>query len=52
VDCFKRNLLSPFVNEQVMRYHRCIGQVSFRAGSRVWWCTGYAVVGNPIYIAS
>lgn len=36
VDCFKRNLLPPFLNEQLTRFHRVAGQV--RGGVHVWGC--------------
>ena len=32
VDCFKRNLLPPFLNEQLTRFHRVAGQVRARPG--------------------
>ncbi|KAI8469609.1 MAG: hypothetical protein J3K34DRAFT_276064 [Monoraphidium minutum] len=38
LDCFKRNLLPPFVNEQLTRLHRVVGQALYRLSDLVVPC--------------
>jgi hypothetical protein len=54
VDCFKRNLLPHFLNEQLTRLHRVAGQVSCwhrhpstPAKQRLLFCSTYMNTPTP-----